>query len=260
MMKIYSVYYGRKNVLFQDNIITPIQAGAYFELNNKILISDDFHDGISNKNQLYNELTALYAVWKEYSGTEDYIGLCHYRRYFIYGKKRSCVLKIINKIPGAKLLNFYKTIALTETSSFLSRNLHNYDAIFPKKIEVPLGEGIEGHYNHYHNKEHYVLMKEIISAHFQYLSPFVSSSSSAKDGYFFNMFILKRSLFDGYCNYLFEFTTVFEKLAKARLGCLPDRSIGYIAERFSNIYFNYLINTGINYLELDVVMIKGAKL
>lgn len=259
-MKIFSVYYGLKSVLFRDDLITPIQAGAYYKLNDEILLSDDFLAGLSDKNNIYNELTALYSIWKKYSVDQDYIGLCHYRRYFIYNKKRSVILKFINKLPATKLFDFYKFDALSKTSEFLNNNIHNYDAIFPKKIKVPFCENIEAHYNYFHNKEFYVLMKEIIFEYFQYLSPSVYPSSSTRNGYFFNMFILKRELFNQYCESLFEFTGIFEKLAHSRWGDLPERSVGFIAERFSNIYFNYLVSTGIHYLELDVVMIKGDEL
>ena len=44
-------------------------------------MGDDTGDSISNRNPLYGELTGMYWLWKNYTDT-DYIGICHYRRYF----------------------------------------------------------------------------------------------------------------------------------------------------------------------------------
>ena len=67
-----------------DNYI-PILVGSYkFDLS--IYQRDD--DGefqISYKNKNYCELTGLYWIWKNIR--TDYVGLCHYRRYFINKKK-----------------------------------------------------------------------------------------------------------------------------------------------------------------------------
>lgn len=45
------------------------------------MIGDDTGDNISDKNPMYCEVTAQYWAWKNLKDVE-YIGLCHYRRYF----------------------------------------------------------------------------------------------------------------------------------------------------------------------------------
>ena len=45
------------------------------------ILQDNTLDNIASKNDNYCELTACYWLWKNWSDS-DYIGLCHYRRYF----------------------------------------------------------------------------------------------------------------------------------------------------------------------------------
>ncbi|WP_278389529.1 DUF4422 domain-containing protein, partial [Acidaminococcus fermentans] len=63
-----------------DPVYLPLQVGA----EGKSLIPgytpDNTGDNISAKNPHYCELTGLYWAWKNLSC--EYIGLCHYRRYF----------------------------------------------------------------------------------------------------------------------------------------------------------------------------------
>ena len=64
-----------------DPIYIPLQVGRALHEDYGYL-GDNTGDNISDKNPYYSELTGLYWIWKNYTDA-DYLGLCHYRRYFL---------------------------------------------------------------------------------------------------------------------------------------------------------------------------------
>ena len=68
--------------VYQDDVYKPIQVGKALHPDLDLgYITDATGDNISSKNGNYSELTAQYWAWKNLKDVE-YIGLCHYRRYF----------------------------------------------------------------------------------------------------------------------------------------------------------------------------------
>jgi hypothetical protein len=70
--------------VYQDEVYTPIHVGrAISKCKEEMadMIGDDTGENISEKNPYYAELTAQYWAWKNIQDVE-YIGFCHYRRYF----------------------------------------------------------------------------------------------------------------------------------------------------------------------------------
>ena len=73
----------KKDYYRNDNVYLPIQVGCVNTELDLDILSDGTDDNISNKNNSFCELTALYWIWKNATKV-DYIGLNHYRRYFDY--------------------------------------------------------------------------------------------------------------------------------------------------------------------------------
>ena len=72
-----------------DGVFLPVAVGKKGVWSDGMLRDDD-GENIAKKNGTYNELTALYFAWKNFDkiGAPDAVGLNHYRRYFIYEKRR----------------------------------------------------------------------------------------------------------------------------------------------------------------------------
>lgn len=79
-----------------DEQYFPIHVGK--EISDKIINiqGDNTGDNISDKNKSFCELTGMYWAWKNLPKS-DYIGLCHYRRYFDFTSKFS--LTDVKNIP-----------------------------------------------------------------------------------------------------------------------------------------------------------------
>ena len=67
--------------VYSNKVYTPIQVGKAVSKVDLGILGDDTGDNISSLNPYYCELTAQYWAWKNPPDVE-YIGLCHYRRYF----------------------------------------------------------------------------------------------------------------------------------------------------------------------------------
>ncbi|MGN0620888.1 MAG: DUF4422 domain-containing protein [Porcipelethomonas sp.] len=158
---------------------------------------DNTGDNISSKNPSYCELTGLYWAWKNLDC--DYIGLAHYRRHFSMSKKE--------KDPFGNVLNS------EEAAEILSR----YPLIVPKKRKYYI-ETLYSHYAHTHYAEHLDVTKEIIA---QKYPEYLKSCCKVYDqtyGHMFNMMIMRKDLFDSYCEWLFDILFELEK----RIGSMSN--------------------------------------
>ena len=86
--KIFVVCHDPKQIderIFQYPYV-PICVGAKKDEFSPRFLRDDRGDNIADKNDVYNEMTAVYSVYKhidEFENT-DLIGFVHYRRFFAF--------------------------------------------------------------------------------------------------------------------------------------------------------------------------------
>lgn len=257
-MKIYAVSYGDYKGCYNDEVITPVQAGSVIYDTDRIALKDSGEIDISHKNRVYNELSAIYYVWKNLSVEQQKIGFCHYRRYFVNAGVFSFqLLRASRKLPLPKAIikKIYNRF-LSKATGYILRITKEVDAIFPKKIKLPIT--LREHYCLYHNPKHYDAMMKIIEIDFSYLHDTATKCSNEHSGYFFNMFVLNSSYFDDFCSELFRFTSLVEEYVFCYDEKNTERYIGYLSERFANFYFHYLITQkNISYVEMNVLLIKN---
>lgn len=177
---------------------------------------DDEGENISLKNPNYNELTAIYWAWKNLDA--DAIGLVHYRRLFSRNKKRS-FKNVLNKKDVEKLLE-------------------DAEIILPKKRKYYI-ETIYSHYIHSHHKEPLDETRRIIQQYYpEYLKSF-DKLMNQRSAHMFNMFIMKKKVFNEYADWLFSVLFKLEnRIDVSNYSTQEARVFGYISELLINVWLS----------------------
>lgn len=163
-----------------DPIYVPLQVGRAGAADLGY-IGDDTGVSISEKNCYYGELTGVYWVWKNIK-TSDYVGICHYRRYFCTEEGRILTGKEYEEI------------------------LSEYDMIASKKLKLNFSyyDGYAGDYN-IHDLN---VVGEVIRQDYPAYWDAFERLVHGKGTYFGNMMVCKKEIYDAYCQWLFG---IFEK-------------------------------------------------
>lgn len=217
----------KKDYVHQDDNYMPIQVGKAISDFDLGFQGDDTGDNISHKNGEFSELTATYWAWKNLKEV-DYIGLCHYRRYFNFHTKGLLFSEYeVVKTNYLKMLNW----ELPDIENIL----HNYDIILPK-IKY-LSRNLFEDYSYCHNswemRQLILIIKEKFPDYYPDLQKAINSNKLIQC----NMFIMPWKQFEGYCSWLFSVIEALEEdFKESNYVSLQGRVFGYIAERLMIVY------------------------
>lgn len=165
---------------------------------------DDTGDNISAKNCYYGELTGVYWVWKNVK-TDDYVGICHYRRYFCTEEGR----------------------ILTE-KDYLSI-LKDYDMITSKRLKLNYSyfDGYDSDYNIFDLITTGEAIRKLYPEYYDAFERLVHGNGT----YFGNMMVCSKALYDEYAEWLFTIFDEVEKYVKAdTYDDYHKRVYGFISE------------------------------
>ena len=221
----------------KDPLYLPIHVGKALASQSLPYVGDNSGEHISQKNPHYCELTALYWAWKNLSA--DAIGIAHYRRHFSIRKPL---------LPGKD--KFACILNSTEVESLLQQ----YDILLPK----PRNYYIETNYSHYvhaHPAESIDLTKEIIRQQFPDYLPAFKDVMNRSKAHMFNMFIMKKEIFDAYCTWLFSILFSLEdQLDISSYDAYNQRIFGFVSELLLDVY---LEKNHLSYKETDYVFMEN---
>ena len=218
-----------------EGLLLPIHVGAAISDVDLHMQRDDQLlgqpcDNISAKNKNYCELTAVYWAWKNikklYPNLE-YIGLCHYRRFFDFNTKPPFFRQETHTIAES---------ALKDASLFaLKEPISGCDAILPVAV-ISRSHAINDHLLLCSLLNYSILETVALKLYPEYKESLRHVFYQSDDVPHRNMFIMKYELFERYAQWLFNILFEFEKIIKMPAWELEKRIFGYMSENLLPLF------------------------
>lgn len=212
----------------------PILVGADHqtsEKRKKFVYLDNVGTTISNKNPKYCELTAVYWAWK--NAKSDIVGLCHYRRFFLFNTKRYFR---IDRLPFCDSdFELFKSVNYFTDDLLEFINKGGWIISPRKNLQTSI-------YNNYVSdsvcfKEDIDILIEIIVQKYPEYAKSIQEFFGAKRLNYFNMFISSWDEFNEYSTWLFDILfAVEESISFEGKTKQQKRVLGFLAERLLALY------------------------
>jgi len=232
-----------------DNpLYIPVRCGAVYDTNeNSNRLGDNTGDNISEKRLSYCELTVMYWAWKNIRA--DYYGLHHYRRYLSFADKNYPgewqnqatidsmsdanleMLGLLDKEKLAKEISKFDMIVCSEYEHVRST--------WPEEELTPtLYESLTKDWVYLFTVEGVVdLMLDTIDKYFPEYSKSAKEYMQGKYFRGFNIFIMKRELFNSLCEFEFGVLEKMEPLLNYEgANGTRKRTPAYIGEMLFSIW------------------------
>ena len=240
-----------------NKYVSPIQVGcALKDFRFAGMIFDDDGENISEKNKRYCELTAQYWAWKNLQS--DYYGFFHYRRYLSFSKKKVWAFPFCN--PTVKSVSEQSIKRLNLTEENIEKFVSEFDLVLPKRNFC------------FHNRFQYKVSKghrvrdldfclSVIKKDYPEIYPYAKKYMRSPMAYLCNTFVMKKQLFNEYCEFLFDVLSKHESKYDCKdYDTYAYRVSGFLAERLFGIYATYLIKAKkIKYKRVQRVLIKNVE-
>ena len=220
-----------------DSCYFPLHVGA--ALHPEICVGmqqDNEGDNISSENAFYSELTGMYWLWKNCDS--DYKGLVHYRRHF----RTSNSDRAKSKDPFGRIAS--------------GADFRNLIASSGAQVVVPTArnyfiETIESHYRHTLPGEQLDATRSVLGSLAPKFLPAFDREMTGIKAHMFNMLVAERSVFDGYCAWLFPLLADIEQvLDSSDYDAFNARWPGRISELLLDVWMN---TNGIRWAEMPTM-------
>ena len=227
----------------ESNLYLPVQLGAVSATPIAGMQPDSEGENISERNFSFCELSAQYWGWKNLEA--DYVGLCHYRRYFCFDgidhpKNDHAQIEIPCLSPASAAQ--YRL----DDEELARSVIAQHDMIIPERWDVrmvptPLGPQptIRRHMIAYGLMTNDTLNKlvELCAERQPDYAPLLEAylEGHAYQGY--NCFVMKRDLFDRFCAFEFDLLQAFDEwFDYTDITTTKRRIAGYLGEILVSVF------------------------
>lgn len=203
-------------------------------------LCDNSEENISIKNNSYCEMTGLYWIWKNTS--DKYIGLVHYRRYFLNESQRlkfqyNYYVRHVNNESENHIITKKEIEAILKNNKLVVKKSKIYRERTIDLFEAFVGkECISETIDVLKKEPHYKVFANYLNKHV-----FIEC----------NMFIGEKELIDRWCEWIFNVLSIIDELHHQKTNkYYCNRELGYIAEM---LFGAWIEANGIDYVVLDVI-------
>lgn len=211
------------------------------------VLHDDDGENITDLNPMYCEMTVQYWAWKNVRA--DYVGFCHYRRYFNFSGNtypENPYGEVMDDYIDAHAVDRYglddETVrSCVEGYDVITTGFHDLRAI-PGKFSTP--------YEHYSKAPllHIADIDRMVEIIAEQRPDYVRDAKEFLNGHescFCNMYIMRNEIFQAYCEWIFPILEAFtERTDMSHYSKEALRTPGHLAERLFNIYYRHAMRTG----------------
>ena len=240
-IKIYVTCFNNKILVPDNELIELVQGGsANAPVRFSGMLHDDEGDNISELNPRFNDMATIYWAWKNCDNA--YYGFMQYRRFLSFDTEMLKAKKYeypMEKNDDAA----FESMKLTDPA-YMRNYIEQYDVITCNYLQYPPEYSLYQQYyevTYAHEKDMDLLIEIIQKKYPKYMPAVRESLFRNGKGYFANLFIMRKELFQKYCAWAFDILFEFDRrMDYTDYSSAERRAPGYMSERLLGIFYTHL--------------------
>lgn len=239
-----------KSIVVDNPLYIPVRCGAVFDTDDKSpYIGDDTGENITEKRDSYCEFTVQYWAWKNVNA--DYYGLCHYRRYLCFSKRRfragahGLVLCPLLDIGAMRRYGLLDEVAVRDA-------ITKYDLVIPEGAPVskmPLPKGRAGTVRKmWEAHEGIFFDRHTVDRLFELINRIAPEYRDSARNYFsggehfgYNCYVMRRELFSRLCGLQFPVMEAIERELPTDVSKKYPRTVAYVGEMLFGVFIYHVM-------------------
>lgn len=260
----------QNNDIIENPLYINVRCGAVFDkVNINNFFGDDTGDNISEKRLSLSEYTVMYWAWKNIDA--DYYGLCHYRRYLGITNNsiksnmplKQTTVQYLTESSAKELglCDFEKmTEIISKHDMCISHEYDMYkDAGASKSLLTIKDLWLEEHEAYLKEDDFDALISIIKELRPEYYNDTIKYMKGHKF-VGFNLFVMKKDLFNDLCEFLFPILFRFEEhITRDNYSDIMNRAASYAGEWLYSIWLFHKKKARLKIATFNIISFEDTK-